>query len=584
MRRAEDCSAAQPDNPDWWRQATFYQVYVRSFADSDDDGVGDLNGLRSRLGYLELLGVDGLWLTPFFRSPMIDHGYDVSDPRDVDPLFGDLADFDRLIEEAHDHGLRVTIDLVPNHTSDQHEWFQTALRSTPGGTERERYIFRDGSGPGGSLPPNNWTSTFGGDAWTRLPVSPADPGADDLGDDFGSRPDDQDPDSQWYLHLFAPEQPDLNWENPEVAADLERTLRFWLDRGVDGFRIDVAHGMAKAPGLPDMPEPIGPAQGLLDPGVADPRFDADGVHDIHRMIRKVLDEYPGRLAVGEIWVTDNDAFARYLRPDELHLGFNFRLVEADFDADAIRDAIENSLAAVQASPAPATWTLSNHDVPRPVTRYGDGQLGLLRARAMALVLLALPGPVYLYNGDELGLPDVELPDWALQDPIWERSGRTQRGRDGCRVPLPWEDGAPPYGFSRTPGTWLPMPGDWADQTVEAQLESPSSMLSLYRQALELRRTHEAFNGTELEWYGAPPGCFAFRRKGSGLVCALNTSATRVALPPGKVLLASSPLRYDGNPLPPDTAVWLVSAPASLDQQGQQGVSAAQDRPVAGVQP
>ncbi|MGH3991644.1 MAG: alpha-amylase family glycosyl hydrolase, partial [Pseudonocardiaceae bacterium] len=278
---------------------------------------------------------------------------------------------------------------------------------------------------------------------------------------------------------------------------------------------------------------------------------------IHRMIRKVLDEHPGRVAVGEIWVADDAAFARYLRPDELHLGFNCRLLGAEFDAEAIRDAIEHSLAAVQNSPAQPTWTISNHDVTRPVTRYGDGELGVARARAMALVQLALPGAVYLYNGEELALPNVDLPDWALQDPIWERSGHTERGRDGSRVPMPWEGRVPPYGFSRTPGTWLPMPSDWADKTVEAQLENPDSTLSLYRRALELRREHPAFAGTELEWYGPPPGCFAFRRKNSGLICALNTSHTSVTLPPGEVLLASGRLPPEGDMLPPSTAVWLV---------------------------
>ncbi|HEV7451288.1 MAG TPA: glycoside hydrolase family 13 protein [Pseudonocardiaceae bacterium] len=534
MRRTDDRRDWAPDNETWWRDAVFYQVYVRSFADANGDGVGDLDGVGSRLGYLELLGVDALWLTPFYRSPMVDHGYDVSDPRDVDPLFGDLDAFDRLIGDAHRHGLRVTIDLVPNHTSDQHEWFQAAVAAAPGSPERAHYIFRDGTSPGGSRPPNNWTSTFGGPAWTRLPGA-----------------------GQWYLHLFAPEQPDLNWENSEVTADLERTLRFWLDRGADGFRIDVAHGMAKPAGLPDMPNPVGASPGLLDTRVADPRFDANGVHDIHRMIRKVLDEYQARMAVGEIWVADDAAFARYVRPDELHLGFNFRLLQAGFDADSVRAAIEHSLMAVQDSPAPATWTISNHDAVRPVTRYGGGEVGLRRARAMALVQLALPGPVYLYNGDELGLPNVELPDWALQDPVWQRSGHTKRGRDGCRVPLPWEGNTPPYGFTDTPGAWLPMPGDWTDRTVAAQLEDPDSTLSLYRQALELRRSHTAFAGTELEWYGAPPGCLAFRRKGGGLVCALNASGAEVSLPIGQALLASGPLPFSGDVLPPDTAVWLV---------------------------
>jgi alpha-glucosidase len=537
VRRTDDRRPAS-DDAAWWRDAVFYQVYVRSFADANGDGVGDLEGVRSRLGYLELLGVDALWLTPFFRSPMVDHGYDVSDPRDVDPLFGDLDTFDRLVADAHNHGLRVTIDVVPNHTSDRHKWFQAAVAAAPGSPERARYVFRDGSGFGASQPPNNWTSTFGGPAWTRL-ASTANAA------------------SQWYLHLFAPEQPDLNWENSEVAADLEQTLRFWLDRGVDGFRIDVAHGMAKPAGLPDMPQAIGVAPGLVGTGVTDPRFDADGVHDIHRMIRKVLDEYPARMAVGEIWVTDDAAFARYVRPDELHLGFNFRLLEADFDAGSVREAIEHSLAAVQDSPSPATWTISNHDTVRPVSRYGGGEVGRARARAMALVQLALPGPVYLYNGEELGLPNVELPDWALQDPVWRRSGHTERGRDGCRVPLPWEGHTAPYGFSATPGTWLPMPNDWADRTVEAQLEDSSSTLSLHRRALELRREHTAFTGTELEWYGAPPGCLAFRRKGGGLICGLNASSTQVSLPPGQLLLASGPLPPNRDALPPDTAVWLA---------------------------
>ncbi|NUT49949.1 MAG: alpha-amylase, partial [Saccharothrix sp.] len=337
MRRSSDPPPEIADESAWWRDAVFYQVYVRSFADSNGDGVGDLDGIRSRLGYLELLGVDALWLTPFFTSPMADHGYDVADPRDVDPLFGDLAAFDRLVAEAHRHNLRVTIDLVPNHTSDRHAWFQAALRAGPGSVERDRYVFRDGGGFDGSVPPNNWPSQFGGPAWTRVP------------------------DGQWYLHLFTPEQPDLNWDNPEVAADLARTLRFWLDRGVDGFRIDVAHGMAKPYGLPNIDPRAQLGAGVMHDNSLDPRFDNDEVHEVHRMIRKVIDEYPGRMAVGEIWVADDARFARYVRPDELHLGFNFRLVEAPFDADAVRSAIEHSLGAVRGLDTPPTWTLTNHD-------------------------------------------------------------------------------------------------------------------------------------------------------------------------------------------------------------------------------
>lgn len=510
----------------WWRDAVVYQVYIRSFADSDGDGVGDLAGIRSRLGYLKRLGVDALWLTPFYTSPMADHGYDVADPRDVDPVFGDLAGFDELVADVHHHGLRITVDLVPNHSSSGHPWFAAALASAPGSPGRARYHFRSGRG-GGAEPPGNWRSVFGGPAWTRVA------------------------DGEWYLHLFAPEQPDLNWTNPEVVADLETTLRFWLDRGVDGFRIDVAHGMSKPAGLPDAATTD---VTLLGDTEADPRFDHDDVHDIHRMIRTVIDRYPDRMAVGEVWVRDDERFARYVRPDELHLGFNFRLLQTRFDAGSVRAAIEHSLAAVAGVGATPTWTLSNHDVSRPVTRYGGGVLGVARARAMALVELALPGVVYLYNGEELGLPDVDLPDDALQDPVWERSGHTERGRDACRVPLPWDRDGPGFGFT-TGKPWLPMPAAWSECSAAAQLEDGGSTLSLFRRALELRRTHPGFRAGDAQWLDAPPGCLAFRRTGSALVCALNTSDVAISLPPGDVLLSSGPL-LDGL-LPPDTAAWLA---------------------------
>ncbi|MEP9391664.1 alpha-amylase family glycosyl hydrolase [Gordonia sp. VNQ95] len=538
-----------PADTTWWQSAVFYQIYPRSFSDLDGDGVGDLAGVIDKLGYLELLGVDAIWLSPIMRSPMADHGYDVSDPRDIDPLFGDLADFDDLIDEAHDRGIRVTMDLVPNHTSDRHAWFTAALAAAPGSPERARYIFRDGVGEGGDQPPNNWRSVFGGPAWTRVTEADGSPG-------------------QWYLHVFAAEQPDLNWENPEVFADLERTLRFWLDRGVDGFRIDVAHGMAKPEDLPDMDlESVG----LLSNSDDDPRFNNYAVHDIHRKIRTVIDEYPGAANVGEIWVEDNERFAEYLRPDELHLGFNFRLAKAEFTAESVRDAIENSLDAVLSVSGTPTWTLSNHDVEREVSRYaridqrGDDQggddspidlaVGSARARAMAMVELALPGTVFIYNGAELGLPNADLPDEALQDPVWERSGHTERGRDGCRVPIPWEGTEPPFGFSSSPQTWLPMPESWAPFTVERELEDISSTLSLYRQAIELRYQRPEFAGDTVEWYGAPDGCLAFRRSEGRLVCALNTTADPVPLPPGEVILVSAPL-VDGY-LAPNSAAWLV---------------------------
>jgi alpha-glucosidase len=516
-------------DPDWWRDAVYYQVYIRSFADGDGNGVGDLAGIRGRLPYLAGLGVEALWITPFYPSPMHDHGYDVADPRDVEPTFGDLDAFDALLADAHAHGIRITIDLVPNHTSSDRDWFQDALAAGSGSPERARYLFRDGRGPGGSEPPNNWPSVFGGPAWTRVP------------------------DGQWYLHLFAPEQPDLDVTNPEVLADLEATMRFWLDRGVDGFRIDVAHGMAKPAGLPDM-VPTGDTGLLADHGAGDLRFDQDGVHAVHRFIRSVLDDYPARTAVGEVWVSDDERLSRYIAPDELPLVFNFRLVTAGWSAEALRSAVDSSLATVAGTPAPACWVLSNHDVQRHVTRYGDGTLGVRRARAAALLQLALPGAVYLYNGDELGLPNVDLPDEVLQDPVWERSGRTRRGRDGCRVPMPWSGTAAPYGFSTTAVTWLPMPPDWSSLTVEAQSADPGSMLSLYRAALALRASSAALTGEGLQWLPAPEGCLAFRRPG-GLVCLVNLSGAPVPLPEGRVLLASAPV--DGGAVPGDAAVWLV---------------------------
>jgi alpha-glucosidase len=527
--RPERAKGGEGEVLSWWRDAVFYQVYIRSFADGDGDGVGDLAGIRSRLPYLADLGVDALWITPFYPSPMVDHGYDVADPRDVEPVFGDLAAFDELLEDAHRRGIRVTIDLVPNHSSHRREWFQQALAAPAGSPERARYLFADGRGPDGAEPPNNWPSVFGGPAWTRVP------------------------DGQWYLHLFAPEQPDLNFANPEVVADLEETMRFWLDRGVDGFRIDVAHGMAKPEGLPDM-LPMDDTGLLADHGPADLRFDQDGVHAVHRRIRAVLDRYPGTMAVGEVWVHDDDRLAQYLAADELQLAFNFQLVTAEWGIEALRAAVESSLDTVAGTPAPACWVLSNHDVRRHVSRYGDGAVGQRRARAAALLQLALPGAVYLYNGDELGLPNVDdLPEDVLQDPVWERSGRTERGRDGCRVPLPWSGQGPPFGFSPTVDTWLPVPASWASLTVDVQDADPHSMLSLYRSALRIRRESPLLAGESLQWLHAPEGVLAFRRPG-GLVCLVNLSEQPVPVPEGRVLLASADASEGAVPV--DGAVWV----------------------------
>ncbi|KAA1251016.1 glycoside hydrolase family 13 protein [Mycobacterium simiae] len=519
-------------DPPWWSHAVFYQVYPRSFADSSGDGVGDLDGLTAHMAYLQQLGVDGVWINPVTVSPMADHGYDVADPRDIDPIFGGMAAFERLVAAAHERGIKVTMDVVPNHTSSQHPWFQAALAAGSGSAARDRYFFRDGRGPDGSRPPNNWESVFGGPAWTRVTEPDGNPG-------------------QWYLHLFDTEQPDLNWDNPEVFDDFEKTLRFWLERGVDGFRIDVAHGMAKPAGLPDATAEAKILRHTDD----DPRFNRPHVHAIHRDIRAVIDDYPGAVTVGEVWVHDNARWAEYVRPDELHLGFNFRLTRTAFDAAEIHDAVQNSLVAAALENATPTWTLANHDVGREVTRYGGGEIGLRRARAMAMVILALPGAVFLYNGQELGLPDVDLPDEVLQDPTWKRSGHTERGRDGCRVPLPWSGDAPPFGFSACAQTWLPMPDEWAALTVEKQLADPGSTLSFFRAALELRSTRAEFDGSQIDWLPAPNHSLVFARRGGGLVCALNAGHRPITLPPGELLVASAPL-IDGQ-LPPDTAAWLV---------------------------
>ena len=524
--------SSQQQRP-WWTGAVFYQVYPRSFADSDGDGVGDLDGVTSRLDYLDRLGIDALWLSPIMVSPMADHGYDVADPRDVDPLLGGLAAFEQLIAAAHERGIKITMDLVPNHTSSQHPWFREALLAEKDSAARNRYIFRDGRGPGGAEPPNNWQSVFGGPSWTRVIEPDGKPG-------------------QWYLHLFDPEQPDLNWDNPEVFDDLEKTLRFWLERGVDGFRIDVAHGMAKPPGLPDSDVEMRPR--MLSDG--DPRFNHPDVHAIHRNIRTVMNDYPEAVTIGEVWVFDNASWAEYLRADELHLGFNFRMVRADFDITSIHDAIENTLVAAAIENATPTWTLENHDVERRPSRYG----GLDRARAMAMVTLALPGAVFVYNGQELGLPNAELPDEALQDPTWERSAHTVRGRDGCRIPIPWLGDIPPFGFSTSPDTWLPMPQEWAALTVEKQLADTDSTLSFFHRALEIRRTRAEFTGSRVEWLDAPPGALVFARGDDGLRCALNVGKRAVPLPAGDPILTSAPL-VDGK-LPPNAAAWLVGSPGA----------------------
>jgi alpha-glucosidase len=514
----------------WWRTAVFYEIYVRSYADAGGSGVGDLRGIRAHLDHLADLGVDALWLTPFYPSPMADHGYDVADPRDVDPMFGTLADFDDLLAAAHDRGLRVTVDIVPNHYSSAHPWFVEALAARAGSPARERFVFRDGRGPDGAEPPNNWQSTFGGSAWTRVP------------------------DGQWYLHLFAPGQPDLNWCNPQVGDDMERTLRFWLDRGVDGFRIDVAHGLFKAAGLPDNPKGLEPD---LMSESAEPTgmWNQPEVHDVYRRWRSVCDGYGhDPVLVGEVWIGDAAEQARYVRPGELHLVFNFRLLFSGWEPAEMAQAIERSTEELQSVGAASTWVLSNHDVVRHPTRYGGGEVGRRRARAALLLVLGLPGAAFLYQGEELGLEEVALPDDALTDPIWESSGHTERGRDGCRVPLPWSGDQPPYGFTTGDATWLPQPADWAPVTVSAQSGDDASMLVFYRQAL-VRRPTTVDVAAPLTWNRRDRVLDITVAGSPGLRIVVNVGEEPVPLPDGDVVLASDALS-DGM-LPADAAVWLT---------------------------
>ncbi|WP_108987257.1 glycoside hydrolase family 13 protein [Streptomyces coelicoflavus] len=555
--RSTPSTPSTPDlsskDPNWWRQAVIYQVYPRSFADADGDGLGDLRGVTQRLTHLAALGVDALWLSPFYPSELADGGYDVDDYRDVDPRLGTLDDFDALAAEAHRLGLKVIVDLVPNHTSHRHAWFREALAAGPGSAARDRYVFRDGRGAHGELPPTDWQSVFGGSAWQRVP------------------------DGQWYLHLFAPQQPDLNWENEQVRADFRTTLKFWCDRGVDGFRVDVAHALVKdlTEPLRDLGAPELSGEAALTefaPGTH-PFYDRDDVHEVYRDWRKILDAYsPPRTAVAEAWVPGARRVL-YARPDELGQAFNFEYLQTGWDAAELREVITGSLADARAAGASATWVLSNHDVVRHATRLVlppdtdtdawllsggrapavDPAAGLRRARAATLLMLALPGSAYLYQGEELGLPEVaDLPTEVLQDPIWEQTGHVRKGRDGCRVPLPWTTDGPSYGFGAG-GAWLPQPPDYTAYAVQAQDGVAGSTLELYRTALRLRR--KLLDGEALTWSDDVPADVLRFDRSDGWRCVTNLSGAAVDLPAGEVLLSSAPLE-DGR-LGPDTTVWLA---------------------------
>ncbi|MET9830969.1 alpha-amylase family glycosyl hydrolase [Streptomyces sp. NPDC006385] len=538
--------------PDWWKNAVIYQIYPRSFADTDGDGVGNIAGITSRVPYLSRLGVDAVWLSPFYPSALADGGYDVDDYRDVDPRLGTLQDFDAMVEALHGAGIKVVVDIVPNHTSDRHEWFRAALAAGRDSRERRRYIFRDGLGPEGELPPNDWESLFGGPAWE--PVG----------------------DGQWYFHLFAKEQPDLNWDDDEVRDDFLRTLRFWSDRGVDGFRVDVAHGLVK-----DMSEPFAPWTEVAEAGRTDgshPLWDRDAVHEVYAEWRRVFNEYdPPRFAVAEAGVHPSRR-ARYASADGLGQAFNFEMQEAGWRSADFHKAIDSGLQQTYQHGSTTTWLLGCHDAPRVATRYGlpedperttmdaarqwlltdgttptlDRALGERRARAAALVTLALPGSTYIYQGEELGLHEVgDLPPEVLEDPIATRSGGREKGRDGCRVPLPWSAEGPSFGFGPGPAR-PPQPSWFGHYAVSVQAEDPDSTLTLYRRAMELRTALNT--GADFEWIeSGPADVLHFRRPGEWH-CVTNFGTEPVVLPEGEVLLSSAPL--EAGRLPQDATAWL----------------------------
>jgi len=557
---------------EWWRTSAVYQVYPRSWADSNGDGVGDLPGITAKLPYLRDLGVDALWISPFYTSPMADAGYDVADYRDIDPLFGTLADADKLIARAHELDLRVIVDLVPNHSSDEHEWFKAALAAGPGSPERERYLFRDGKGENGELPPNDWQAIFGGNAWTRVSDADGNP-------------------EQWYLHLFDPKQPDFNWNNPEVRDEFVSILTFWLDRGVDGFRVDVAHSLIKADGLPDHAahaQMAGTGDASHDNG--GPMWDQEGVHQIYRAWRELLDSYNPRDTEGydsaadramcaEAWVSPPERLARYVRPDEFHQAFNFAFLETPWRAADLHESITSSYRSNDSVGAPTTWVLSNHDVVRHATRLAlpvgqprpngiraedpqpDAALGLRRALAATALELALPGGAYLYQGEELGLPDhTTMPDEARQDPTWERSEHTEAGRDGCRVPMPWVKDAPSFGFGPSEATWLPQPEVYGDLAVDQQDGVAGSTLEFYRRMLRERHARELGSGslTWVEGAGDDVVAFVNSRDGHEDLWVVTNFGEPVALPDDAFVVLSSG-DADSLTVERDVTVWFTRA-------------------------
>ena len=533
----------------WWRDNLCYEIFPRSFADSNGDGVGDFKGITAHLKYLANLGINSIWLTPFYPSPQADAGYDVSDYCDVDPVFGTLDDFDILLKEAHAYGIRVIIDLVPNHTSDQHPWFKRALAAAPGSAEREWYHFRDGLGENNELPPNNWTSLFGGSAWKRVPGE-----------------------KQWYLHLFSTHQIDLNWDNPAVRDAFDDILKFWLDRGVDGLRIDAANNLVKAAGLPDVtPE----NSTMTDQQYRGPMFDQVGVHYIYRRWRKLVISYDDRVMVAEAFhVQPISRLVNYVRSDELQQAFNFDYQLSQWGATNYRAIIDKFLTNMGTVNAPCSWVTSSHDQVRIATRLGlttpgatpmgldstteqpNEQLGLDRARALIMLTMILPGALYLYQGEELGLPNhTTMEPRFRQDPRFFDSNGTMIGRDGQRIPMPWKAKAPAFGFSPSDKSWLPQPDSYAGYAADVQEKDKHSTLSLYRRLIALR-TQNALGTGSLQWFNSPRNDVLVARNGS--VCIyINFGYAPLDLPAGRIIAQSRPGIDKGTQLPGNSAVWLA---------------------------
>ncbi len=552
MQKTGQAPSGQNDK-NWWRQAVVYQIYPRSYADSNADGIGDLKGVTSRIDYLQSLNIDAIWLSPFYPSPLVDGGYDVSDYRNVDPKLGTLADFDEMLAALHNVGIRIFVDIVPNHCSHLHQWFQDALAAPPHSPERNRFIFRDGRGEDKAQPPTDWVSHFAPSAWTHEST-------------FGGVH------NQWFLHYFAPEQPDWNWDNPEIAEDFLKTLKFWADRGVDGFRIDVAHGLKK-----DLSEPFR-MRNTLEHEIDRPTdgngilADRNEVFDVYKQWRKLFNQYdPPKVAVAEANVLP-ERIPLYASEETLGQCFDFRFIFTPFNAQAYKENVTEAIELAKINGSSCTWCLSNHDQIRHATKFGldksvdrrlwmlsdgksaelDRETGTKRALAATLFILALPGSTYLYQGEELGLHEVtDIPESMIQDPQYLKNLKFDKGRDGCRVPLPWEANADYFGFS-TGGSHLPQPSWFKNYAVDMQFGKHESSLSIYQEALRIRK--DLMCEESMTWHETgDPEVLHFSRP-NGWNCLINFEGDDYLIPNGDIILSSTPI-VKGR-LPAGSTLWI----------------------------